>query len=233
MTMTYQEDLNRFVSSSLTASSNDYNAPASGSNLRVNLMLIFNNTSQMRISRLKSAAKFLCIKFFNSLWINLPFVVLVLVALLQIYDLNRSYAVVAMLVCPIKTWMLGIAFYLRYKCLNLNINDFNKFIDTSKYRHSITHSNQSMRTESTSLATSPSTGTLIPNNDSSTHLIASSANNGNSAISNLIHHHHHHLKQSPINDSFRNESSSMHRKADNNISDDDVDDEDNNDDKLN
>lgn len=64
---------------------------------------------------------------------NFTFIILVLHCLLNIYDFYRSYSFVSAVLCPFKTWLLLIAFYLRHKCSNLSLSDFNKFIDTSKF----------------------------------------------------------------------------------------------------
>ncbi|CAF0957061.1 unnamed protein product [Brachionus calyciflorus] len=66
----------------------------------------------------------------NLIYQNLNFILLFLLSLLNIYDFYLSYSFISIVVCPFKTWFLVYAFYLRYKCNQLNVNDFSQFIDT-------------------------------------------------------------------------------------------------------
>ena len=68
---------------------------------------------------------------FNYLWKNILFLIFICINLFQIYDLYLSYKLLSILICPIKTWSMLLAIYLRYKVIHLNKNDFNKFIDTN------------------------------------------------------------------------------------------------------
>ncbi len=65
---------------------------------------------------------------------NFTFIILVLNALSSILDLYLCYSLVSVILSPLKTWFLLVAFYLRYKCSRLGLGDFNKFIDTTRLK---------------------------------------------------------------------------------------------------
>ncbi len=78
----------------------------------------------------------LCIKsLFSSIWANFSFAIMVSFCFVQMYDFYLSYSTYALILCPLKTWMLIASIYLRNKCANLNANDFEKFLHdpASKY----------------------------------------------------------------------------------------------------
>ena len=75
---------------------------------------------------LKFSFSYLCENFF--------FILLVINCISQIYDLYLCYSLVSIILCPLKTWSLVLAFYLRYKCKSLTVNDFYLCIDTSKLK---------------------------------------------------------------------------------------------------
>ena len=78
-----------------------------------------------------------------NLWKDLSFLLLVLNTLLQIYDFYLSYSLLAVIFNPFKTWLLVLAFILRYKCTHLNLNDFEKFVNESKSNNVVYKDNAS------------------------------------------------------------------------------------------
>lgn len=98
------------------------------------------------LSRLK---RFLYIKsyvIFHKTIENISFLVLIATSLFQIKDLYLAYSIISVILCPLKTWLLVLAIYLRHKCINLTVNDFEKFIDNSKTSHIINRDSHSMLT---------------------------------------------------------------------------------------
>lgn len=65
---------------------------------------------------------------------NVFFVLLVLGTFSYVKDLYLTYSFMAVLVCPIKTWALAVAVYLKCACATLSRKDFEKFIDMSRLR---------------------------------------------------------------------------------------------------
>ena len=76
--------------------------------------------------------------FIKFLWSNISFIFLTLLALKDMRDLHICYSFISVVICPYKTWSLILAFYLRYKCGNLNEKYFSKFLNTR-------HQNESQR----------------------------------------------------------------------------------------
>lgn len=70
--------------------------------------------------------KFLILISIKFLFENFTFILLVLVSLIQIREYYLAYSIFAALFCPLKTWSLILAFYLRNKCCNMSLNHFNK-----------------------------------------------------------------------------------------------------------
>jgi len=78
-----------------------------------------------------------------NLWKDMPFLILILNTLLQIYDFYLSYSLLAVVFNPLKTWLLISAIILRYKCTNLNLGDFEKFVNESKSNNVVYKANAS------------------------------------------------------------------------------------------
>lgn len=76
---------------------------------------------------------------------NISFILLWFSAIWNLKDLFLCYSYIAILICPLKLWMPLVAVYLRHKCANLTVADFDRFIDTSKLRSaaaSLNHGDQ-------------------------------------------------------------------------------------------
>ena len=142
MKMSFHEDTRLFgPNSSSSANGSQTISPQAVDNsvksVVHNLILTCRNLGSLSCYQLFSAFKYIVCACICLVVDNLAFALLLFVGLFQMYDLYLSYSVLAIVVCPIKTWMLIMAIYLRYKATHLTTNDFNKFIDTSKFRPGI------------------------------------------------------------------------------------------------
>jgi hypothetical protein len=87
------------------------------------------NSDNRRQDKLKNYSLKVPFKFIlRTLWNNLSFIFLCFVSLELINDLYCSYGIYSIIICPIKTWSLFIAFYLKYKSTRLNIQRFEYYI---------------------------------------------------------------------------------------------------------
>ena len=78
----------------------------------------------------KLSPKVPCKTILNFLWKHSLLIFLSVSTFLQIYDLCLCYSLISILICPLKTWNLIIAFFLIFVCNNLNSNNF--FIEVTK-----------------------------------------------------------------------------------------------------
>ncbi len=69
----------------------------------------------------------------NYLINNMSFIILILNCFSQIWDLYLCYSIISVLICPLKTWSLILALYLRFKCKKLTMNEFRKFASIRNY----------------------------------------------------------------------------------------------------
>ena len=81
---------------------------------------------QQQLPRSRSIARVLL-----ALRNNLTFVVFLLVNLLSLYDFYKAYSLVAVLVCPFKTWMLAYAVYMRHACTHMPAERMATFVSSS------------------------------------------------------------------------------------------------------
>lgn len=69
------------------------------------------------------------LNLFKILKQNLTCLIIVCFCLLNLYELYLSYSLISIIFCPFKTWLLIFFIYLRIKCQNFRLNEFNKIIE--------------------------------------------------------------------------------------------------------
>jgi hypothetical protein len=79
--------------------------------------------------------KYVFLYILMGFWNNISFLVVIVTSYMQINDLYLSYEIVAVLICPIKTWLLILAFYLNYKCSHLSVNDFSNILNVNSSKN--------------------------------------------------------------------------------------------------
>ena len=71
-------------------------------------------------------------RMLSKLWGNFFFIILVIHSLLCMIELYYTYSLVAVVLCPFKTWNLMFACYLKYKCMSMKSDDFEIFIKNGR-----------------------------------------------------------------------------------------------------
>lgn len=69
------------------------------------------------------------LNLFTILKQNFNCLIIVFFCLLNLYELYLSYSLISIILCPYKTWLLIFFIYLRIKCQNLRLNEFNRMIE--------------------------------------------------------------------------------------------------------